>query len=154
MRNLQAIFIALLFYASCQPQPDSHHNNSNKAIGRYTNEVFILLDSSASRIDTICVFGPYVVDAVINMDMHKDKCILIYRNADLIAFSSFEKTGGRWNVAVSQLLLFIRNNTGQHDFKIMDENHVRVKEVATKKVKTYELNYTEKRVSVTETIDQ
>ena len=122
-----------------------HRNKSNK-------DRFILLDSCLNKVDTILNVASGV--SVVDTYARNNKCILIYRNNLLVAFNSFEKKGEKWGSVIGEILLINMNHTLPHEFKIVDENHIRVKEQSTNKVKLYELNYLEKKVSFTETIDR
>jgi hypothetical protein len=148
------ITVLILLHESCQSQPVNTDKVKNKIIYKCIAERFLLLDSSINKIDTVFNFPYWAIDDVIDVYAFNDKCLLIYRGSNLIAFNSFEKKFGKWEPVIGRQLLVIHNQTGLHEFKIVDERHIRVKERATKKVKLYELDYLEKKMSFTETIDQ
>lgn len=154
MKNILLLFASLILHSSCQSQPASTISKTGQAIYKYEKGSFLLLDSSSNKIDTILIFEAWAVSAVIDVKIFNDKCILIYRNGALIAFNSFEKRYKKWESVIGRELLTIRNETLPHAFEIIDENHIRVKEQKTNKVKTYELDYVKKQVSFTETTDR
>jgi len=158
MKNLSIVFFfTFLICESCQsqPKPDTITHRVNKITHRHENGRFLLLEEcSSNKIDTILNDDGWGVDEVIDVDAYHNKCIIIYRNGTLVAFNSFEKKDEKWHSLLGRELLTIRNDSRPHEFKIVDENHIRVKDQSTNKTKLYELNYLEKKVSFTETIDK
>ena len=154
MKHIFFLFLSVFLHESCQSQTDGTKKNVLKPIYRYAENRFILLDTFSGKTDTILNYESWGVDDVIDVSIYNDNCILIYRNNDFIAFVSFEKKNGQWKSVMGRELLTIFRHTGRHDFKIIDENHIRVKEQETSKVKTYELDYVKKQVSFTETTDR